>query len=272
MSTMKHSALPLLLCALLLLAGCGKEEPLNWTPTPATPTPSPSIPAEDEAWWTGVDVDLLPTELGDEPYVDGDVSYRVYAAAPERDLLLYEVRCAPYEGAQYLLRLDGALGEPLRLEEALPDGQCSLAWGDYDGDGTEEYALTLTQETGTGLTLCELEGDAWTFHTYAPADYSAELSSLLSFHYEGGTVTLRYGGDATSYTLGPEESGPAAPLEDFSQVAFFTPSGDSLSASFGAGAVIGDRNVYFALVLASVDYDGEGFTLSDLRLLSTPGV
>ena len=55
-------------------------------------------------------------------------------------------------------------------------------------------------------------------------------------------------------------------------MAFFTPSGDSLSASFGAGAVIGDRNVYFALVLASVDYDGEGFTLSDLRLLSTPGV
>ena len=46
---MKHSALPLLLCALLLLAGCGKEEPLNWTPTPATPTPSPSIPVEGEA-------------------------------------------------------------------------------------------------------------------------------------------------------------------------------------------------------------------------------
>ena len=34
---MRKPILPVLLCALALLAACGKEEPLNWTPTPATP-------------------------------------------------------------------------------------------------------------------------------------------------------------------------------------------------------------------------------------------
>ena len=62
----------LLLCALLLLAGCGGEEPLDWTPTPVTPSPTREASlTEDASWWAGVDVDLLPTEAGSEPYVDG---------------------------------------------------------------------------------------------------------------------------------------------------------------------------------------------------------
>ncbi|WP_294472363.1 hypothetical protein [uncultured Intestinimonas sp.] len=263
----------LLLCALLLLAGCGGEEPLDWTPTPVTPPPTREASlTEDASWWAGVDVDLLPTEAGSEPYVDGEVTYRVWASAPERELLLYEVRCAPYEGAQYLLRKGEALGEPLRLAEGLPEGRCGLAWGDYDRDGAEEYTLTLTRDTGADLILCELTGEDWTFHTYGPADYSAQLSAALGFSDENGAVTLRYGGTSVTYTLGPAESGPAAPLEDFSRVAFVTPDGDRLSGSFGAGAVIGGENVYFAQVLADVVYDGEGFSLANLRLLSTTGV
>ena len=261
--------------ALLLLAGCGGEAPLNWTPTPATPSPSPVQGlSEGDTWWAGVDPALLPTEPEDEPYVDGPVSYGLLQSAPERELFLYEVHCAPYDSVQYLLRQGDTLGEALRLETGRFALRYNLAWGDYDGDGEDEYAISLVHAHGTGsdLILGELSEDGWTFFTYDPADYSAELSAALGFQYAGDTVTLSYGGVTVSYTLGPSESGPVSPIEDFSQVAFLTPSGDQLTASFGAGAVIDGSPVCFSLVMADVIYDGEGFSLSNLRLLSTTGV
>ena len=263
----------LLLCALFLLAGCGGEEALDWTPTPAAPSPSPALDlSQDAAWWAGLDPDQLPTAPEDPAYVDGPVSCALFQSAPEEDLFLYEVRCAPYEGAQYLLRRGEVLGEPFRREAPLSADLCALDAGDYDGDGAAEYAISLVHGTGSDLILCELGEEGWTFHTYDPADYSAELSAALDFQYRDGTVLLSYGGESLSYALGLEETGPVEPIEDFSTVAFLSPSGDRITASFGAGAVIGGEAVCFALVLAEVVYDGEGFSLSGLRLVSAHGV
>ena len=259
-----------LLCALFLLAGCGGEEALDWTPTPAAPSPSPALDlSQDAAWWAGLDPDQLPKAPEDPAYVDGPVSCALFQSAPEEDLFLYEVRCTPYEGVQYLLRRGDVLGEPFRREEAVSAGLCSLAWGDYDGDGTVEHAISLARGTGSDLILCELGEEGWTFRSYDPADYSAELSSLLDFQYQDRTVSLSYGGETAVYALGPEEEGPASPMEDFSSVAFLSPDGDRITASFGVGAVIGGEDVCFALLMGEVLYDGEGFSLSGLRLLPT---
>ena len=61
---MRKSVLPALLCALALLSACGKEEPLNWTPTPATPQPTATAPAEGEAQREELSA---PTESEDKP-------------------------------------------------------------------------------------------------------------------------------------------------------------------------------------------------------------
>ena len=60
---MRKSVLAVLLCVLALLAACGKEEPLNWTPAPVAPQPTAAAPAEEEAPWTALTVDDLPTAL-----------------------------------------------------------------------------------------------------------------------------------------------------------------------------------------------------------------
>ena len=56
--------LALILCTLALLTACG-EEPLDWTPTPATPQPTPTPSAETEAPWAALTVDDLPTALAE---------------------------------------------------------------------------------------------------------------------------------------------------------------------------------------------------------------
>ena len=45
---MRKQILIALLCTLALLSACGKEEPLNWTPTPTPPPPPPPTPPQED--------------------------------------------------------------------------------------------------------------------------------------------------------------------------------------------------------------------------------
>lgn len=267
--------LVLLFCALALLSGCGGEKAPSWTPTPVTPptpvpTPSPApapVRTEGDPWWSGVDPDQLPADWSAPSYSDGGVTYTLRGLDAGAGVALYEVSCAEFDFVQLLLSKDGLLGQPGTLPG--PADTLELFWEDFDGDGAAEAALPL----GSALTLCEWEeGLGWTFHTYAPEDYSAELSAALTFDYRACTATLTYGRTTVSYTLGPGDAGPALPLKDFSQLAFLRPGGGSISATFGVGASVDGDPRYFGSVMATVEYDGEGFALRGLRLLATGGV
>lgn len=157
---MRKPILPALLCALALLAACGKEEPLNWTPTPATPRPTATAAAEGEAPWASLTVDDLPTSLADPNDLFSDDSPQVYLLGCKLSEELYLYGLNDGYGGGILLRqgeelthFDQAFASP--EAPALPE----LYLTDTDGDGQEELAVRY---------LMEAQGDriAYDLHIY----------------------------------------------------------------------------------------------------------
>ena len=279
-----------LLVVFAFLTGCaGPKEPAQSPePTPELSALSP-LPVESEAstaqnietaepWWIGVDVDELPTHDNGKPFyiVDERVTWRVYVDWPEEGITLYYLTHTEIEGAQFVLRKDSFLGELTRKSIIPSYHPCDLSQGDYDGDGSEEYIVTMRyMGVGDDLTVCEWdETSGWTFCPYSPERYNAQLSELLTFQNSGNTVTLICGADAVSYLWDPTptKTASAAPMEDFSQIATLTVSGDTITAAFGVGAIIHDAPKIFAVLRAELAYDGETFTLQAPHLEEMIGV
>ena len=272
-----------LLVVFAFLTGCaGPKEPAQSpeptpelsAPLPLGPQATPTADWKTEApWWTGVDADKLPARCGEPEYVDGETHYAPFQASEELGLLLYAVTRDSRDGVQFLLRKDDTLGEAFRREGSFSNGLCAFSSGDYDGDGDEEYIISLSRAGGgSDLILCEWdEAGGWTFHPYDRDVYNPQLSELLSFRSTGETVTLICGAASASYSLREHEA-EAAPMEDFSGVAMLTPSGDAIAAAFGVGEVIDGTPKIFAVLRAELAYDGETFTLQAPHLEEMIGV
>ena len=101
---MRKRILPALLCTLTLLTACGGEEPLNWTPTPATPSPTPVSSSEDEAPWASLTLEDLPAALADPADLFSSDQPQVYLLGCELDEELYLYGLNDGYGGGILLR------------------------------------------------------------------------------------------------------------------------------------------------------------------------
>ncbi len=185
-----------------------REKPLNWTPTPATPPPPVHCrsggrgPVGRGRLWTS-----CPPSWRDEPYVDG--ACPTGSMPPPQSGSCSSTRSAapPMRARNTSCGLESSptSGRPSAWRRPCPSASAALAWGDYDGDGTEEYALYLWSpgdrhrphpvRAGGG---CAGPSTPTPLRTTAPSSRCPELPLD-----EGGTVTLRYGGvTPSSYTPG----------------------------------------------------------------------
>lgn len=270
---MKKPILPVLLCALTLLSACGKEEPLNWTPTPATPQPTTTIPAEDEAPWASLTVDDLPTALATPSDLFSVDSSQVYLLGCKlsEELYLYGLN-ADYGGG-ILLRRGEALTH-FDQDFASPDAPAlpELYLIDTDGNGQEELAVRY---------LMEAQGDriAYDLHVYRweESDWSdlpvthegcaqkalAEITT--DYDTSSGLFTLSYGTTSASYQVpGQYQSAPGQLTLD---TCFFREQDGIFTVVLGAR--LDTTGVLFANVLATIDLSENDFILRDIRVEPT---
>lgn len=260
------------LALLLALTACGKapaaDTPAATTPPPAeTPAPSPTPDAEE--WWKGLDLTALPTrESGPVELSDG-VTVTCMAQAKEADIALYAVLFPTRNTQDLLLRYVDKL-QPAGV--AFPGDQVSdFTFQDFDGDGESELCSVLRAGHTSTLTLYEWD-EGWTAVPYDPADFSRELLDLLDVRESSSQVKVSYGKVTATYSPGPKDQGLSGLHRDFGDLAAFWPEDGRLYASFGLAADVGGELRYFGTMTASVTYDGAGFSLYDLQLLSNSGV
>lgn len=263
----------------LLLAGCRQAEPpmetVNPAPTPAasllpTPTAAPLPLEEMEPWWTGVELDKLPTQ--EEPvYQVGDVTWRVTCAEPKLDLTLYDVSKGDL-GVQFVLRHGDALGEVYRAEGVSSDCFYSLHEGDYDGDGEQEFIVGMYRQ----FLLCELDGeDGFSSLVYGSEQFIPQIQSALTVQRDRTSVTLYCGGSSASYRLGEGIDGEVAFSEEYDELPlWFNFSNNAILAVFPMNAYVKGTTTggQFATLRYTLAYDGERLTPQKFYLEELAGV
>lgn len=268
--------LPLLL---VMLAGCGADPAPTATPEgtsppavsgTAAPAPSAPVDADDgDAWVAHIDLTALP-QKGELPVELADgTRVACLAKADSADVSLYAVQRPDTEGRDLLFRYV----DKLQAMGTLAEGEqvTAAVWSDWDGDGDSELAVVLRGEATSGLTVYEWDG-GWTARAFEPEAYSRQLLDVLDYTYGNRTLTVTHGRESASLTLGPTETGRIGFHEDFGGLAAFRVEDGALYAVFGLGADVNGEVRYFGTLTATVTYDGEGFSLYDLRLISNSGV
>lgn len=270
---MKKPILPALLCALTLLAACGKEEPLNWTPTPATPRPTATAAAEDEAPWASLTLDDLPTSLADPNDLFSDDSPQVYLLGCKLSEEFYLYGLNDGYGGGVLLRrgeelthFDQAFASP--EAPALPE----LYLTDTDGDDQEELAVRYLMEAqgdriAYDLHIYRLVEDTWSdlAVTHEVCARKALEEVATSYDTASGRFTLSYGATSAVYQVpGQYRSDPGQLTLD---TCFFREQDGVFTVVLGAR--LDATGVLFANVLATIDCDGDDFTLRDIRVEPT---
>lgn len=267
---MKRTAV-LVSALLFLLTACGKgPEAPTAVPAP-TPTSAPAAtpsPIPEADWREDVALSDLPLPADGTVTLEGGTALACLGEAEGADLALY--RAVPAQGSPALLL---RYVDKLQWFDAVDPAATvsTLVWDDFDGDGADELCAILRFDHTSSLTMYEWD-DGFTAVPYAPEDFSAELLELLDYRSASRTATVTHGRESASLTLGPGESGPIGFHEDFGDLSYFNLDGTDLSAVFGVGADVNGEVRYFATLLSSVAYDGAGFTLADLRLVSNSGV
>lgn len=267
---MRHILLPLSLALLLLLPGCkgGGDQP---TPAPFLPPPevtaSPS-PTPQRGWWEGLTADALPALGGESVTLEDGTVLTALGEIDGEDIALYAADEPTMNFFQAFLR-KGDLLQPMGAVDGRPPALSQLLWSDFDADGQKELLVSLKNGSGTTLTLCEWE-DGWTIRPYS--GYGDDLKSAITFTTSGRTATVTYGNYSATYAMGPNDKSMSG-LSAFDEYVFFDADKDgSISAVFAAGVDVDGSARRFASLTADVDYDGGGFTLRNIKLVSTGGV
>lgn len=263
------------------------ETPVPETPVPETPVPETPVP-ETPAWDGNPDaltLDDFPTQLITGPELAAAAAAQDPASAglylvaqlPDADTWLYGF-CGPQDAQGLILRV-GAQWQAYDIPFLTPGAALpAMAYGDYDGDGAPELALSTLTGSGSGaavwsLSVVDFSTDLWELLQFIPADYGAILDLSLTSAYDAaaGTVTLQAGGAVLTLSLAdlgyadPGGTVEAAPLPQVS----FTAEGDALSASFGVGLFapnLPPAGLPAAALQADVVYTGSAFGLGDFTL------
>jgi len=270
---MRKPILPALLCALALLAACGKKEPLNWTPTPATPRPTATAAAEGDAPWASLTVDDLPTSLADPNDLFSDDSPQVYLLGCKLSEELYLYGLNDGYGGGILLRqgeelthFDQAFASP--EAPALPE----LYLTDTDGDGQEELAVRYLMEAQGDRIAYDLHIYRCTEDTWSDLAVTHQLCAQKAleevetdYDAAAGRFTLSYGNTSAVYQVpGQYQSDPGRLTLD---TCFFREQDGVFTVVLGAR--LDSTGVLFANVLASIDCEGDNLVLRDIRVEPT---
>lgn len=271
---MLKKSLPGLLCALLLLTGCGGEQPLNWTPTPATPTPAPAADdPQSDAPWAALTVEDLPTALADPEDMLLFSSPQVFllGAQSEKDIWLYGLN--PGYGGGILLRRGEVLThfDQVFLSPSAP-ALPALYTCDPDGDGEDELAVRYLMEAqgeqiAYDLHFYDWDGSDWSDLAVTHEACAEKALEVLETDYNAGTgsFTLSYGASSAVYQL-PEQY-RAAPGRLTLDTCFFREDGGTFTVVLGAR--LDATGTLFANVLAVIDCEGDDFVLRDIRVEPT---
>ena len=268
----RKAILSALLCALALLTACGKEEPLNWTPTPASPQPMATAPAE-EAPWAALTVDDLPTVLAQPADLFSSEEPQVYLLGCKLSEEIYLYGLNEGWGGGILLRR----GEDLTHFDqafspidtpALPE----LYLSDTDGDGEDELSARYLMAADGDRIVYDLHiydwaGEAWTdcgvTHDLCAQKALAEVET--DYDPASGRFTLSYGSTSAVYRLpDAHRSGPGTLTLD---TCFFREQDGVFTVVLGAR--LDATGSLFANILATIDCQGQDFTLRDIRVEAT---
>lgn len=269
---MRKRILPALLCTLTLLTACGGEEPLNWTPTPATPSPTPVSSSEDEAPWASLTLEDLPAALADPADLFSSDQPQVYLLGCELDEELYLYGLNDGYGGGILLRrgeelthFDQTFASP--EAPALPE----LYLTDMDGDGIEELDVRYLMGARGDQIVYDLhiyrqEDASWDDLAITHDACAQQALEAVSSDYSAATgqFTLSYGPTSAVYQV-PEgvRSNPGQLTLDS---CFFREADGVFTVVLGARLDV--TGVLFANILATIDCEGEGFVLRDIRIES----
>lgn len=270
---MRRAILPALLCALALLAACGKEEPLNWTPTPVTPQPTATAPAEADAPWTVLTVDDLPTALATAADLFSSEEPQIYLLGCKLSEELYLYGLNEGWGGGILLRR----GEELtHFDQAFsPVGTPALPelhLSDYDGDSEEELAIRYLMSADGDRIIYDLHIYDWTDGAWTDCGVTHDICAQKALgevetDYDDATgrFTLSYGSTSAVYQL-PEthQSDPGSLTLD---TCFFREQDGVFTVVLGAR--LDTTGTLFANILATIDFQGGDFTLRDIRVEPT---
>lgn len=270
---MRKSVLPALLCALALLSACGKEEPLNWTPTPATPRPTAAAPAEEEAPWAALTVDDLPTALAQASDLFSGEEPQIYLLGCKLGEELYLYGLNEGWGGGVLLRR----GEELTHFDqafsptdtpALPE----LHLADYDGDGSEELAVRYLMAADGDRIAYDLHIYDWADGAWTDCGVTHDICAQKAlgevetdYDAASGRFTLSYGSTSAVYQVPAQyRSDPGGLTLD---TCFFREQDGIFTVVLGAR--LDTTGTLFANILATIDFQGGDFTLRDIRVEPT---
>lgn len=270
---MRKQILIALLCTLVLLPACGKEEPLNWTPSPATPQPTATATADEDALWSSLTVDDLPTTLADPNDLFSEDSPQVYLLGCKLSEELYLYGLNDGYGGGILLRqgeslthFDQQFASP--QSPALPE----LYLTDTDGDGQAELAVRYLMAAQGDRIAYDLHIYRWTEDTCSDLAVTHEVCAekalaevMTDYDYGTGKFTLSYGSTSAVYQVpGQYQSDPGQLILD---TCFFREQDGVFTVVLGAR--LDATDVLFANVLATIDCEEDGFTLRDIRVEPT---
>lgn len=289
---MKSSAILAPALALMLsLAACGGE-PAPGTVPGAAPSPSAlpaasptSAPSPAPLWWEEISCADLPSEPSapEDIRPDSGAVYQL-AVLPEQEITLYGYGGSDGEAPSGIL-----IGSGITLshfdQRYLPAENPALPevwWADFDGDGSEELAVKYFVENHAQLSVSELhiyepDGAGWRDHPFTAEDYVEQLTAAVAVRYEplARRVVAEAGGFEAAFYLEdlPAPDGDPPPLSFVTQVFYRYEDGHFVGV-YGTGVMLEGVGapLLFALTLGDVVYDGEGFTLENIKLESTSGV
>ena len=270
---MRKQILIALLCTLALLSACGKEEPLNWTPSPATPQPTATATADEDALWSSLTVDDLPASLADPNDLFSEDSPQVYLLGCKLGEELYLYGLNDGYGGGILLRQGESLTHfdqqfTSSQSPALPE----LYLTDTDGDSQAELAVRYLMAAQGDRIAYDLHIYRWTEDTCSDLAVTHEVCAEkalaeVTTDYDSGTgkFTLSYGATSAVYQVpGQYQSDPGQLILD---TCFFREQDGVFTVV--QGARLDTTDVLFANVLATIDYEEDGFTLRDIRVEPT---
>lgn len=271
---MRKQLLIALLCTLALLPACGKEEePLNWTPSPATPQPTATATADEDAPWSSLTVDDLPTSLADPSGLFSEESPQVYLLGCKlsEDLYLYGLNDGYGGGVllrqgENLAHFDQAFASP--QSPALPE----LYLTDTDGDGQEELAVRYLMAAQGDRIAYDLHIYRWMDGTCSDLAVTHEVCAekalaevTVDYDSSTGKFTLSYGATSAVYQVpGQYQSNPGQLRLD---TCFFREQDGVFTVVLGVR--LDTTDVLFANVLATIDCEEDDFTLRDIRVEPT---
>lgn len=264
--------LALMLCTLALLTACG-EEPLDWTPTPATPQPTPTPSAETEAPWAALTVDDLPTALAEPDDLFSGEEPQVYllGCKLEEGIYLYGLN-EGYGGGVLLRRGEDLAHFDQSFSPSESPALPELYLSDFDGNGVEELAVRYLMESqgeriSYDLHLYAWEGGLCSDRPITHGDCAQKALEAVETEYDAATgrFTLSYGNTSAVYRL-PDQyrSAPGSLTLDS---CFFRERDGVFTVVLGAR--LDTTGTLFANVLADIDLTEEDFVLRSIRVEPT---